>query len=276
MSLSTTRLATGYGTHDISVDLDVAIEPGSFTVIVGPNACGKSTLLRTLARGLKPRAGAVLLDGEDISTLPARSLARRLGLLPQTSTAPDGITVYDLVSRGRFPHQTALRQWSREDAVAVETAMADTGIGALGERPVDELSGGQRQRVWLALVLAQQTPTILLDEPTTYLDITHQHEVLELCDRLRRSGRTLVAVLHDLNQAARYGTHVIAMKAGVVVARGEPADVVTEALVETVFDLPCRVIPDPETGTPLVVPRRHAGAGAVSAGTDTVTAGAPE
>ena len=260
MSLSTAGLATGYGTRAVSFDLDVEIPPGSFTVIIGPNACGKSTLLRTLARGLKPRAGSVLLDGDDIASLPARALARRLGLLPQASTAPDGITVYDLVSRGRFPHQTALRQWSREDAVAVEQAMADTGVGELGERPVDELSGGQRQRVWLALVLAQQTPTILLDEPTTYLDITHQHEVLELCDGLRRSGRTLVAVLHDLNQAARYGTHLIAMKDGAIIARGKPADIVTENLVEDVFTLRCRVIADPETQSPLVIPRRSPGA----------------
>lgn len=258
MSLHGVGLEVGYGARRILHGVDVQIEPGSFTVIIGPNACGKSTLLRTLARSLKPTAGTVLLDGEDVSTLAPKPFARRLGLLPQTSTAPEGITVHELVSRGRFPHQSALRQWSLDDEAAVQSAMESTGVAALRDRYVDELSGGQRQRVWIALVLAQQTPTLLLDEPTTYLDVSHQYEVLDLCERLRAEGRTLVAVLHDLNQAARYATHLVAMRAGVVIARGAPAEVVTEPIMAEVFNLACHVVPDPETGAPMVVPRRNA------------------
>jgi iron complex transport system ATP-binding protein len=258
VTLAGEGLGVGYGSRRILHGVDVEIEPGSFTVIIGPNACGKSTLLRALARSLKPSAGTVLLDGEDVSRLAPKAFARRLGMLPQTSTAPDGITVHELVGRGRFPHQSALRQWSREDETAVQAAMEATGVAALRDRYVDELSGGQRQRVWIALVLAQQTPTLLLDEPTTYLDVSHQYEVLDLCERLRADGRTLVAVLHDLNQAARYATHLIAMRAGEVVATGRPRDVVTEQVMADVFNLSCQVIDDPETGAPMVVPRRRA------------------
>ena len=244
-----------YGDRAITTDLSVAVPDESFTVIVGPNACGKSTLLRAFARLLKPATGRVLLDGGQISALPAKELARRLGLLPQSSTAPDGITVADLVARGRHPHQGLLRQWSREDEQVVAESMAATNVEALGDRHVDELSGGQRQRVWLAMAIAQQTPLLLLDEPTTFLDIAHQVEVLDLCARLHEDhGRTLVAVLHDLNQAARYATHLIAMRDGAVVAQGRPADIVTAELVRHVFDLPCQIIDDPQTGTPLVIP----------------------
>ncbi|RCG25284.1 ABC transporter ATP-binding protein [Streptomyces reniochalinae] len=236
-------------------ELDVAVPHQSFTVVVGPNACGKSTLLRALSRMLKPTRGQVLLDGEDIAGMQAKALARTLGLLPQSSIAPDGITVSDLVARGRYPHQGLLRQWSRDDESVVAESMAATGVDDLGDRFVDELSGGQRQRVWIAMALAQQTPLLLLDEPTTYLDIAHQIEILDLCARLHEEeGRTLVAVLHDLNHAARYATHLIAMRDGRIVARGEPREVVTAELVEEVFGMPCRVIDDPETGTPLVVP----------------------
>ncbi|MGK5628273.1 ABC transporter ATP-binding protein [Streptomyces sp. URMC 123] len=254
-------LTLAYERRTIAEDLSVAIPDRSFTVIVGPNACGKSTLLRALSRMLKPAAGRVLLDGQDIASLPAKRLARTLGLLPQTSIAPDGITVADLVSRGRYPHQGLLRQWSEEDERVVRESMADTGVAQLADRYVDELSGGQRQRVWIAMALAQRTPLLLLDEPTTYLDIAHQIEVLDLCARLHEEqGRTLVAVLHDLNHAARYATHLIAMRDGRVVAEGAPSEIVTAELVEEVFRLPCRVIDDPETGTPLVVPaaRRRA------------------
>jgi iron complex transport system ATP-binding protein len=248
-------ITVGYDDRDISSDLDVSIPDGSFTVIVGPNACGKSTLLRALSRLLKPTQGQVVLDGRSISSIPAKEVARRLGLLPQTSIAPEGITVADLVARGRYPHQKLLRQWSREDEAAVVGALAATGTTELSGRLVDELSGGQRQRVWVAMVLAQETPILLLDEPTTFLDIAHQIELLELCADLNRDrGHTLVAVLHDLNHACRYATHLIAMKDGAVVAEGAPADVVTATLVEDVFGLPCRIIPDPVTGTPLVVP----------------------
>jgi iron complex transport system ATP-binding protein len=253
-----TDLTLAYERRTIAEGLSVAVPDRSFTVIVGPNACGKSTLLRALARILKPAAGTVVLDGRSIADWPAKRLARTLGLLPQSSVAPEGITVADLVARGRYPHQSLLRQWSKEDERVIAESMAATGVADLAERPVDELSGGQRQRVWIAMVLAQQTPLLLLDEPTTYLDIAHQIEVLDLCARLHEEGRTVVAVLHDLNHAARYATHLIAMRGGRIVAEGAPGDVVTADLVEEVFRLPCRVIDDPETGTPLVVPAaRH-------------------
>ncbi|WP_282781335.1 MULTISPECIES: ABC transporter ATP-binding protein [unclassified Nocardia] len=249
------RVRLGYGGRVISDGLSVDIPDGTFTVIIGPNACGKSTLLRALARLLKPEDGAVLLDGKAIASYPAKEVARRIGLLPQTSTAPDGIRVADLVARGRYPHQSLLRQWSRADAEAVAAAMAATGVTELSARPVDELSGGQRQRVWIAMVLAQDTPVILLDEPTTYLDIAHQIHLLDLCRALNReSGRTVVAVLHDLNHAFRYADHLIAMRDGRVVAAGPPGEIVTAELVREVFSLGCRVIDDPETGAPLVVP----------------------
>ena len=247
-------LTIGYDRRVISRNLSVDIPDGSFTVIVGPNACGKSTLLRALSRLISPSAGEVLLDGKAIETYRPRDTARVLGLLPQTSLAPDGITVADLVGRGRHPHQGFLRQWSRADEEAVEAAMAATGVAELAGRRVDELSGGQRQRVWVAMVLAQQTPLVLLDEPTTFLDIAHQIELMELFTDLNESGATLVAVLHDLNQAARYGTHLIAMKDGAIVAQGAPADIVTADLVEEVFGLPCVVVPDPVSGTPSVAP----------------------
>ncbi len=249
----------GYDARVISKGLTVDIPDNEFTVIIGPNACGKSTLLRSLARMLVPSAGAVLLDGQSISSLKSKEVARRLGLLPQSSVAPDGITVADLVARGRYPHQKLLRQWSRTDEEIVAGALAATNVADLADRSVDELSGGQRQRVWLAMALAQQTPILLLDEPTTYLDIAHQIEMLDLCADLHADqGRTLVAVLHDLNHACRYATHLIAMRAGAVVATGRPSEIVTAQLVEDVFGLACRVIDDPETGTPLIVPLARA------------------
>lgn len=247
-------VSLGYDNRLVTDDLTVSIPDGSFTVIVGPNACGKSTLLRGLARLLAPRHGTVYLDGRSIQSLRSKEVARRLGLLPQGSHAPDGITVADLVARGRYPHQRLLRQWSADDERVVAQAMVDTRVDDLADRLVDELSGGQRQRVWLAMVLAQQTPILLLDEPTTYLDIAHQVEVLDLCAGLHRDGRTLVAVLHDLNQACRYATHLVAMRDGSLVAQGDPREIVDAHLVEEVFGLACRVIDDPETGTPLVIP----------------------
>ncbi|MEV4754818.1 ABC transporter ATP-binding protein [Micromonospora sp. NPDC049559] len=256
--LSGSGLTLAYDRRTIAEDLTIAVPDRSFTVIIGPNACGKSTLLRALSRMLKPTTGAVLLDGRDIHGLPARRVARTLGLLPQSSIAPDGITVAELVARGRYPHQGLLRQWSRDDERVVGEAMVSTGVADLADRLVDELSGGQRQRVWIAMALAQQTPLLLLDEPTTYLDIAHQIEVLDLCAELHEEqGRTLVAVLHDLNHAARYATHLIAMRDGRVVAAGDPREIVTAELVEEVFRLPCRVIDDPESGTPLVIPARR-------------------
>ena len=257
--MSTIRLAAdgvrlAYGGKTVSEDLTVDIPDGSFTVIVGANACGKSTLLRALARLLTPRAGAVVLDGRDIASVPTREVARTIALLPQTSVAPDGITVADLVAHGRYPHQRMLKHWSEADAAAVAEALALTDTTSLADRFVDELSGGQRQRAWIAMALAQQTPYLLLDEPTTYLDIAHQIDVLELCADLNARGRTLVAVLHDLNHAARYATHLIAMKDGAVAAEGDPRTVVSASFVDSVFGLDATILTDPYSGTPLVVP----------------------
>lgn len=252
--LWTEDITIKYEDRVISRNLSVQIPDGSYTVIVGPNACGKSTLLRTLSKLLKPAEGQVLLDGKGISAYKAKEVARKLGLLPQSSTAPDGITVANLVAHGRYPYQSFIRQWSDEDEIAVATAMRLTDTSGLSHRLVDELSGGQRQRVWVAMALAQDTPLLLLDEPTTYLDIAHQIELLELFKDLNEQGRTIVAVLHDLNHAARYATHMIAMKNGQLVAQGDPREIVTERLVEDVFGLRCKIINDPISNTPLVVP----------------------
>ncbi|MEU6860161.1 ABC transporter ATP-binding protein [Glycomyces sp. NPDC046736] len=254
MTLEASGVTFGYRDRPVGSDLDLTIAPGSFTAIVGPNACGKSTLLRVLSRLLKPTEGVVLLDGKAIASMPSKQVAKRLGLLPQSSTAPDGITAQDLVARGRFPHQSALRQWSRADEAAVRGAMAATGTTDLADRLVDELSGGQRQRVWVAMVLAQETELLLLDEPTTFLDIAHQIELLDIFAGLNDEGRTIVAVLHDLNQAARYATHIVAMRDGTIHAEGTPDEVITPETVEHVFNLPCKVVPDPVAGTPLVLP----------------------
>ena len=239
-----------YGSRVVADELDLAVPAGRVTALVGPNACGKSTALRALARLIAPAAGTVLLDGAAINTL-----ARRLALLPQSPVAPDGITVRDLVARGRTPHQQWWRQWSRADERIVDEALAATGTAELADRTVDELSGGQRQRVWIALALAQGTGVLLLDEPTTYLDLAYQVEVLELVAELnRRDGTTVVMVLHDLNQACRYADHLIAMRSGRVVAAGPPGEVVTPELVRDVFGLDCRIIACPVAGTPIVVP----------------------
>ncbi|MFJ2542569.1 ABC transporter ATP-binding protein [Microbacterium sp. NPDC087589] len=253
-SLLARDLTLGYGDTPVVSGLSLQVPDDSFTIIIGPNACGKSTLLRGFARLLRPTTGTVLLDGAELRTLKPKEAARRLGLLPQSSIAPDGITVADLVGRGRFPHQSALRTWSSADEHAVSEAMAATGVSDLSRRLVDELSGGQRQRVWVAMALAQQTKHLLLDEPTTFLDIAHQIDLMELFADLHRSGTTLVAVLHDLNHAARYATHLVAMRDGEIVAQGDPSEIITAELVEAVYDLACRVITDPVAGTPLVLP----------------------
>lgn len=239
-------------------DLDLELTEGSFTAIVGPNGCGKSTLLRALGRLLRPTAGQVLLDGRAIAKTPTREVAKVLGLLPQAPIAPEGLTVADLVARGRHPHQTWLRQWSRDDEAVVAEALEWTDMVGLAERPVDALSGGQRQRAWISMALAQGTDLLLLDEPTTYLDLSHQIDVLELVARLHAErGRTVAVVLHDLNLAARYAQRLVAMKDGVLVASGTPAEVLTEELLADVFDLEARIVPDPVTGTPMVVPVRR-------------------
>ncbi len=239
-------------------DLDLELTEGSFTAIVGPNGCGKSTLLRALGRLLRPTGGQVLLDGRAIARTPTREVAKVLGLLPQSPIAPEGLTVADLVARGRHPHQSWVRQWSRDDEAVVAEALEWTDMAELAGRPVDELSGGQRQRAWISMALAQGTDLLLLDEPTTYLDLAHQIDVLELVGRLHAErGRTVAVVLHDLNLAARYAQRLVAMKDGVLVASGTPAEVLTEQLLADVFDLEARIVPDPVTGTPMVVPVRR-------------------
>jgi iron complex transport system ATP-binding protein len=263
-SLAAESVTLAYDGADIVRDLSVRIEPGSFTVIIGPNACGKSTLLRGLSRLLAPRAGSIVLDGRAITEMPAKEVARRLGLLPQSAIAPEGITVRELVGRGRYPYQTVFRQWSAADDAAVDEALAATGTTQLASRPVEALSGGQRQRVWVAMVLAQQTDLLLLDEPTTFLDVAHQVELMELFAELNERGRTIVAVLHDLNHAARYASRIVAMRDGRILAEGPPAEVITSQRVEEVFGLANIVVDDPVTGGPLVVPLRARRPGAVT------------
>lgn len=254
-TLSASGLSLAYGERHIVENLDVELPAGKVTIIVGANACGKSTLLRGLARLLKPGAGVVHLNGTDIHKVPTRELARELGILPQTPTAPDGISVADLVGRGRSPHQGWFRQWTSGDDDAVAAALNVTGTAELAGRSIDELSGGQRQRVWIAMALAQETDVLLLDEPTTYLDLAHQVEVLDVVSELNaRRGITVAIVLHDLNLAARYADHLIAMKSGAILAQGAPAEVLTAELVHDVFGLESVVVPDPVVGTPMVVP----------------------
>ncbi|GHE38537.1 cobalamin/Fe3+-siderophore ABC transporter ATP-binding protein [Streptosporangium violaceochromogenes] len=255
-------LRLAYDDRIVVEDLDLVVPPGRISVVIGANACGKSTLLRALARLLAPRGGGVLLDGRSIHTMPTRQVARRLGILPQSPTAPEGLTVADLVGQGRAPHQTWWRQWSPGDQDAVTRALLATGMLEHADRPLERLSGGQRQRAWIAMAVAQETPVLLLDEPTTFLDLAHQIDVLDLIvDLNRRERRTVVMVLHDLNQACRYADRVIVMKSGHVVAEGEPAEVMSAGLVEEVFGMRCRVTADPVSGTPLIIPigRHHTG-----------------
>ncbi|MBF4569468.1 ABC transporter ATP-binding protein [Plantibacter sp. VKM Ac-2880] len=266
------QLTLGYGDRTVIEHLDLAVPPGKVTAIVGANACGKSTLLRSMSRLLAPRGGRVVLDGKEVHRTPAKQLARTLGLLPQSPIAPEGITVADLVGRGRHPHQGILSRWSTEDDVAVAAALDATETSELADRHVDELSGGQRQRVWIAMALAQQTDLLLLDEPTTFLDVSHQIEVLDLLTDLNRSrGTTIVMVLHDLNLAARYADHLIALAGGRLHAAGTPHEVLTEATVRAVFGLQNQVITDPTSGKPLMLPigRHHVTVGP-GAGVDRV------
>lgn len=259
--LAARDITVAYGGRNVIDGLDVAIPPGVITTIIGPNGCGKSTLLRTLTRLLKPSTGTVVLDGEDIVTLRTRDVAKKLGLLPQAPVAPEGLTVADLVARGRHPHQSWLRQWSSDDAGVVERALAMTGVSDLADRPVDSLSGGQRQRVWISMALAQGTDLLLLDEPTTYLDLAHAIDVLDLVDDLHESGRTVVMVLHDLNLATRYSDNLVVMRAGSILAQGHPRDVITAELLDEAFGLRAAVVEDPVGDRPLIVPigRTHVG-----------------
>ena len=249
------QLTLGYGKFTVAENLNVSIPDGHFTAIIGPNGCGKSTLLRTLSRLMTPAHGKVWLDGEHIQHYASKEVARRIGLLAQNATTPGDITVQELVARGRYPHQPLFTRWRNEDEIAVSNAMQATGITHLASQSVDTLSGGQRQRAWIAMVLAQETSIMLLDEPTTWLDISHQIDLLELLSELNREkGYTLAAVLHDLNQACRYATHLIALRDGKIVAEGAPKEIVTAQLIEKIYGLRCMIIDDPVAGTPLVVP----------------------
>ncbi|GHI97818.1 ABC transporter ATP-binding protein [Streptomyces olivaceus] len=259
-SLSTEDLTLGYGDRTVIEGLDLTLAAGRITVIVGANACGKSTLLRSMSRLLAPRAGRVVLDGREVHRTPAKELARTLGLLPQSPVTPEGITVLDLVGRGRHPHQRVFSRWTAKDDAAVAAALEATQTTDLMDRSVDELSGGQRQRVWIAMALAQQTDLLLLDEPTTFLDISHQVEVLDLLTDLNRTrGTTIVMVLHDLNLAARYADRLIALASGGLHAAGPTEDVMTRDMVQSVYGMESRVIEDPVSGRPLVLPigRHH-------------------
>ncbi|ELY4080510.1 iron-enterobactin ABC transporter ATP-binding protein [Cronobacter sakazakii] len=248
-------LTLGYGDFRVADGLNVALPDGKFTAIIGPNGCGKSTLLRTLSRLMKPLGGQVRLDGEAIQHFATKEVARRIGLLAQNASAPGDITVAELVARGRYPHQPLFTRWRDEDERAVQKAMEATGVTALADQSVDTLSGGQRQRAWIAMVLAQETSILLLDEPTTWLDISHQIDLLELlCTLNREQGYTLAAVLHDLNQACRYANHLIALRDGKIIAEGAPSEIVDAALIEAIYGLRCMIIEDPVAGTPLVVP----------------------
>ncbi|MFE1748557.1 ABC transporter ATP-binding protein [Coleofasciculus sp. H7-2] len=253
--LSTRRLTLAYDGVPIIKNLDLAIPEGKITALVGANGCGKSTLLRGLARLLKPRNGTVYLDAADLFKLSTKEVAKQLGILPQGPVAPEGLTVRDLVALGRYPYQNWLQQWSKEDERLVALALATTGMTELAERSLDTLSGGQRQRAWIAMALAQDTEILLLDEPTTFLDLAHQIEVLDLLLELNQTqGRTLVMVLHDLNQACRYADYLVAVKEGCVYAHGTPMQVMTEAMVREVFGLGCRIVEDPVAGTPMCIP----------------------
>lgn len=250
--LETRLLELSHGQTTIINGLNLRIQPGRVTAIVGPNGCGKSTLLAGLARLLKPRAGAVLLDGKAIGELPSRLVARQLALLPQDASAPDGLTVSDLIRFGRQPHQGLLRQWSTDDEAVVDAALKAADLIELAERPLDSMSGGQRQRAWIAMAIAQQTPLLLLDEPTSALDLGHQLEVFELIRMLANAGKTVVMVVHDLSQACRYADHLVAMQSGRIIAEGVPADIVTPELVETLYGVRCVLLKDPVSGTPLI------------------------
>jgi iron complex transport system ATP-binding protein len=254
-AIETEKLTLSYGDSIIINELDIQIPKGEITVFIGGNGCGKSTLLRSIARLLKPRDGSILLEGEAIAKLSTKEVARKMAILPQAPTAPEGLTVLQLVKQGRYPYQTWLKQWSEEDEKSVENALKATGIDHLKDRTVDSLSGGQRQRAWIAMTLAQDTDIILLDEPTTYLDMTHQIEILDLLYELNENeGRTIVMVLHDLNLACRYAHNIVAIKDQKIFNQGKPETVINCGLVKHVFGMDCEVTIDPLFGTPLCIP----------------------
>lgn len=253
-SLQIENLGLAYDSTLIIDGLHLTIPHGQITTLVGPNGCGKSTLLRGLARLLHPKTGHVYLDGKAIHTMPTKELAKQIGILPQSPVAPEGLTVHELVAQGRYPHQSWFQQWSAADERITQEAMEITNIVDFANRPLDTLSGGQRQRAWIAMALAQETEILLLDEPTTFLDIAYQLEVLDLLETLNQAGRTIVMVLHDLNQACRYAHHLVAMRDGVIRASGNPADILTAEMVASVFHIHSRIVPDPVTDTPMCIP----------------------
>lgn len=255
--LNAAGLALAYDNNLIIKNLAVTVPTGKITALVGPNGCGKSTLLRGLARLLPPKRGHVYLDGKAIHTVPTKELAKQIGILPQSPVAPEGLTVRELVAQGRYPHQSWFQQWSKQDEALTQEAMRITNIIDFADRPLDTLSGGQRQRAWIAMALAQETEILLLDEPTTFLDIAYQLEVLELLSMLNRAGRTVVMVLHDLNQACRYADHLVAMRDGEILASGDPATILTAELVARVFQIHAQIVPDPVTATPMCIPIRR-------------------
>ncbi|MEW9700635.1 ABC transporter ATP-binding protein [Paenibacillus sp. SI8] len=254
-ALEAQSLQLTYGESTIFESLNIRIPKGKITVFIGSNGCGKSTLLRSLARLLKPKSGSILLDSTEIAKLSTKEIARRMAILPQGPSAPEGLTVLQLVKQGRYPYQSWLQQWSAEDEHKVQNALRLTNMLPYADRSVDSLSGGQRQRAWIAMTLAQDTNTILLDEPTTYLDLTHQVEVLDLLfDLNENEQRTIVMVLHDINLACRYAHHIAAIKNGAVYAEGTPEDIINEQLIQAVFDMKSRVVLDPIFGTPMCIP----------------------
>lgn len=248
------NLALAYDNKQIIADLQLTIPAGKITALVGPNGCGKSTLLRGLARLMTPKRGHVYLDGKVIHSMPSKALAKKLGILPQSPSAPEGLTVRELVAQGRYPHQSWFHQWSKQDEEITQQAMITTNTLDLADRPLDTLSGGQRQRAWIAMTLAQETAILLLDEPTTFLDLAYQLEVLDLLHELNEAGRTIVMVLHDLNQACRYAHNLVAMRDGAIWGQGDPAHVMTKRMLAEVFRINARIVPDPITGTPMCVP----------------------
>ena len=256
MRFSAEKLYAGYDRSIILKDINMSVPIHKISVILGSNGCGKSTLLKTMARLLAPEKGAILLDGKAITEIPTKKLARQIGLLPQSPLVPDGISVSDLVARGRYPYQSMLKGLSEEDYEAVAEALKLLGIEKLAERNVDELSGGQRQRVWIAMALAQQTDILLLDEPTTYLDVAYQIDILDTLSELNKKKQiTIVMVLHDINLSTRYADHIFAMKDGQLICEGSPREVINEKTIREIYDLESIIIDDPFSGTPMAVPK---------------------
>ncbi|QSB06318.1 ABC transporter ATP-binding protein [Natronoglycomyces albus] len=253
LSLHDARLA--YEGHIVCDNLNFTVPQGEFTAVIGPNGCGKSTLLKALARTLRPSCGRLTLDGVNVRAIRPKQLAQRVTALPQHPVAPESMPVWDLVARGRHPYHTLLRQWLPTDADILASAMEATGVTDLADRLLSELSGGQRQRVWIAMILAQQTDYILLDEPTSFLDLAHQIELLHLCQDMREEGRTVLAVLHDINQAARYASHLVLMHKGAIVAQGKPAEILNSEVVKDVFGLDGVIERDSQTGSPMITVR---------------------